>query len=114
VFCFVAAIEYIAHHDFGYPKYKQPGFPMRSINLGMYLKDVEAGGETAFKRWRNGETSDAISVKPEKGKAILFYLQNPDGNLDDLSQHAAMPVRKGEKYFTNLWIHDPYRWYGAH
>jgi hypothetical protein len=26
----------------------------------------------------------------------------PDGNLDDLSQHAAMPVIEGEKWFGKL------------
>jgi hypothetical protein len=36
-------------------------------------------------------------VKPEKGKAILFYNLLPDGNYDDRSLHAAAPVRKGEK-----------------
>lgn len=30
-----------------------------------------------------------------------------DGNLDDLSQHAALPPRKGEKYLINLWVWDP-------
>lgn len=36
-------------------------------------------------------------VKPEKGKAILFYNMLPDGNYDDRSLHAAAPVLKGEK-----------------
>lgn len=99
--------EYTAHHDFGYPRGDHPDSPSRSINLCMYLNDVEEGGETAFPRWRSGHTADGIKVKPEKGKAMIFYMVNPDGNLDDLTQHAAMPVIKGEKYFLNLWIHDP-------
>ena len=101
--------EYTAHHDFSYPNGKHPDSPSRSINLCMYLNDVEEGGETSFPRWRNAETGEAIKVKPEKGKAMIFYMVNPDGNLDDLTQHAAMPVIKGEKYFLNLWIHDPVR-----
>lgn len=75
----------------------------------MYLKDVESGGETSFPRWRNAETGEAINVKPEKGKAMIFYMVNPDGNLDDLTHHAALPVIKGEKFFANLWIWDPIR-----
>lgn len=75
----------------------------------MYLNDVPAGGETSFPRWRNGETSEAAKVKPEKGKALIFFMQNPDGNLDDLTHHAGLPVVEGEKWFSNLWIHDPYR-----
>ena len=101
--------QYTAHHDFGYPTAGQIGSPSRSINLCMYLNDVEEGGETSFPRWRNGETSDSLDVKPEKGKAMIFFMTNPDGNLDDLTQHAALPVKAGEKWFANLWIHDPYR-----
>jgi prolyl 4-hydroxylase len=45
-------------------------------------------------------------VTPEKGKAMIFYMYLPDGNLDDLSQHAALPVLEGEKYFANLWVRN--------
>lgn len=101
--------EYTPHHDFGYPKAGQKDAPTRAINICMYLNDVPSGGETSFPRWRNGETSAALKVKPEKGKAMIFYMINPDGNLDDLSHHAGLPVLEGEKYFANLWIHDPIR-----
>lgn len=100
--------EYQAHHDFSMPK-ETPDSPSRSINLCLYLNDVAKGGETSFPRWRNAETGESIKVKPEKGKAMIFYMVNPDGNLDDLTQHAALPVIEGEKYFANLWIHDPVR-----
>jgi prolyl 4-hydroxylase len=71
-------------------------------------------------------------VKPERGKAILFYNLLPDGNYDDRSQHAAEPVTQGEKvrkqvnvrgqpttpsstanhpfyckWLINLWVWDP-------
>lgn len=39
--------------------------------------------------WQNGETFHELKVKPEVGKAILFYNQLPDGNMDDFSQHGA-------------------------
>lgn len=100
--------QYTAHHDFGYPD-TRPNSPSRSINLCMYLNEGIVGGETAFPRWRNSETDDAVKVVPEKGKAVIFYMRLPDGNLDDLSQHAAMPVIEGEKWFANLWTWDPYR-----
>jgi prolyl 4-hydroxylase len=105
--------EYTAHHDFSYPDVRPdgaPNSPSRSINLCMYLNDVEKGGQTSFPRWRNAETSNSLDVTPEKGKAMIFYMVNPDGNLDDLSQHAALPVGPGsEKWFTNLWIWDNVR-----
>jgi prolyl 4-hydroxylase len=101
--------QYTAHHDFGFPKAGQANSPSRSINLCMYLNDVPQGGQTSFVRWRNGHTSSSLDVTPKKGKAMIFFMLNPDGNLDDLTQHAALPVLEGEKWFANLWIHDPIR-----
>ena len=100
--------QYTAHHDFGYPD-TRPNAPSRSINLCMYLNEGMVGGETAFPRWRNAETDDGIKAVPKRGKAMIFYMKNPDGNLDDLSQHAAQPVIEGEKWFANLWTWDPER-----
>ena len=101
--------EYTAHHDFDYPD-SSPNTPSRSINLCLYLNDEGlVGGETAFPRARNAETVEGIKAIPKKGKAVVFYMKNPDGNLDDLGQHAAMPVIQGEKWFANLWIWDPIR-----
>ena len=100
--------QYTAHHDFGFPD-TRPNAPSRSINLCMYLNEGMVGGETAFPRWRNADTDDAVKAVPQKGKAMIFYMKNPDGNLDDLSQHAAMPVIEGEKWFANLWTWDPVR-----
>jgi prolyl 4-hydroxylase len=101
--------EYTAHHDFGYNQMSDPNQPSRSINVLLYLNDVEEGGETSFPRWFNAETSGGLDVKPEKGKAVLFYMLLPDGNSDDLTQHAALPVIKGEKWMSNLWIWDPFK-----
>lgn len=100
--------EYTAHHDFGYNKMHLPHQPSRSINMLLYLNDVEEGGETQFPRWLNAETREGLNVKPEKGKAVLFFMILPDGNSDDLTQHAALPVIRGEKWMTNLWIWDPF------
>jgi len=41
------------------------------------------------------------------GKAVLFYSFMEDGNMDDLSQHAALPIIEGEKFLINLWVRDP-------
>ena len=75
----------------------------------LYLNDEGlVGGETSFPRWLNANTTEILKVKPELGKAILFYNQLPDGNYDERSQHAAMPVIEGEKWLTNLWVWDPH------
>jgi hypothetical protein len=46
------------------------------------------------------KTEEALVVAPKSGKAVLFYSQLPDGNMDDLSLHAALPVTKGEKWLV--------------
>jgi prolyl 4-hydroxylase len=100
--------EYKTHVDFAYPRVDDPVQPTRFATLLLYLNEGMQGGETSFPRWMNAETSAPLQIKPELGKAILFYSQLPDGNMDELSQHAALPVQKGEKYLANLWLSDPY------
>lgn len=80
------------------------GQPCRFATILFYLNDDMEGGETTFPMWRNAETSNALTVKPEKGKAILFYNVLPDGNFDELSMHSSSPVTEGEKWLTNLWV----------
>mmetsp|Transcript_31517 Transcript_31517/g.48250 ORF Transcript_31517/g.48250 Transcript_31517/m.48250 type:complete len:238 (-) Transcript_31517:80-793(-) len=99
--------EYTAHHDFGYARLQNNFQPARFATLLLYLNDGMEGGETTFPRWVNAETFHELAVTPEAGKAVLFYSQLPDGNMDDLSQHAALPVTKGEKWLMNLWVWDP-------
>lgn len=88
--------------------------PTRFATLLLYLNEGMTGGETSFPRWVNGETREVLQVKPELGKAVLFYNQLPDGNYDDRSQHAAKPLLKGEKWMTNFWVWDPYNAKEAH
>ncbi len=99
--------EYTAHHDFGYARAGDKIQGARFATLLFYLNEPESGGETEFPRWYNGETSIGLQASPQKGKAVLFYSQLPDGNMDDLSHHAALPVKKGEKFLINLWVRDP-------
>jgi hypothetical protein len=50
----------------------------------------------------SGKTFEQLKVAPEIGKAVLFYSQLPDGNMDDFSQHAALPVIRGEKWLVRF------------
>ena len=38
---------------------------------------------------------------------VLFYNLLPDGNVDERSLHAALPVLEGEKWIANFWVWDP-------
>ena len=76
----------------------EDGQPSRFATILLYLNEVEEGGETSFPRFLNGEKGQILDVKPEVGKAVLFYNVLPDGNYDERSQHQAKPVKKGEKW----------------
>jgi prolyl 4-hydroxylase len=105
--------EYEAHHDFGYAKIDDTNRPdgqgARFATLLLYLNDNMVGGETSFPRWVNAETFKQLKITPKAGDAALFYSQLPDGNLDDFSQHAALPIIDGEKVcccYTRPWMYE--------
>lgn len=79
-----------------------PNQGARFATLLFYLNDGMKGGETTFPRWVNGESFHKLRVVPKAGKAVLFYSQLPDGNMDDFSQHAAEPIIEGEKWVRLL------------
>jgi prolyl 4-hydroxylase len=100
--------QYTPHHDFSVPLAQKDLQPARFATILFYLNEGMEGGETTFPKWKNAESSEKLAVKPEKGKAVLFYSILSDGNMDELSQHEAAPVKKGGKWLTNLWVWDPY------
>lgn len=95
-----------------------------------FLDNVEDGGETAFpiadnstfdeEVWmRDSENTCNLAknchkanvvVKPEKGKAVLWYNHRVDnktgwmGHLDRLSFHGGCDVKRGTKWIANNWI----------
>tara|TARA_Y100000389_G_scaffold36102_1_gene30674 strand:+ start:814 stop:2955 length:2142 start_codon:yes stop_codon:yes gene_type:complete len=75
----------------------------RLITGLVYLNDVEEGGETRL-------TKLGFSVKPEKGKLLVFhntYMKETGSHVKHpMSEHAALPVIKGEKYAFNLWFKE--------
>eukprot|EP01084_Bolivina_argentea_P005901 11151_1 len=96
--------EYKAHHD-----WRTNRLQTRFATFLMYLTDMaspNAGGETEFPRVKN-ENGETLKVHPGKGRAAMFYDMLEDGNVDDLTIHAALPVKEGEKWLANVWIWDP-------
>lgn len=99
--------QYAVHQDWISADIAKPHQANRFATLLLYLNEGVTGGETSFPVWANAKTSEGLKVVPKVGKAILFYNLLPDGNMDELSIHAALPVLKGEKWIINLWIWDP-------
>lgn len=75
----------------------------RYATFGIHARAAEEGGGTSFPRAFGGK---GIDIEPPSGSAILFYNVLPDGNGDISAEHSGMPVLKGQKYFSNVWIHD--------
>lgn len=69
----------------------------RLYTLLIYLNDDYEGGETNFPKINK-------SVKPQKGKAVLFKNVDENGSLIFESFHGGMPVKNGEKWIANKWI----------
>lgn len=69
----------------------------RLWTLLIYLNDDYTGGETLFPHIDK-------SVKPEKGKAVLFKNVDDNGAIIRQSFHGGNPVLSGEKWIANKWI----------
>ena len=72
----------------------------RLITTLIYLNDVEEGGGTYM-------TKLDKTILPKKGKLLVFSNTYKDShNRHPLSEHAGLPVIKGEKYIFNLWFRE--------
>eukprot|EP00977_Amphora_coffeiformis_P019470 scaffold7281_cov171-Amphora_coffeaeformis.AAC.4 len=92
------------HTDFTSERIMHSPQEARFSTLLLYLNEPEEGGETSFP---NAKTYEALDIKPELGKAVLFYSMLPDGNLDEKSLHFFKPVTEGTNYVTKLWLWNP-------
>ncbi len=70
----------------------------RIYTIIIYLNDDFEGGETYFK-------NIDMSIKPKKGKAVIFKSLDENGNILKKSLHQGSEVTSGTKYMCNKWIH---------
>lgn len=98
--------EYRQHHDSW--EHDESAKAIRCMKYGgqrlftalVYLNDVEEGGGTCLTRLN-------INVKATKGRLLFFENVHKNTNKKHiLSEHAGMPVLKGEKWAFNLWFRE--------
>jgi prolyl 4-hydroxylase len=51
-----------------------------------------------------------LAIRPQRGSALLFYNQLPDGRLDPQSLHGGCPVLQGVKWGANMWLWNDCRY----
>nr|XP_009860947.3 prolyl 4-hydroxylase subunit alpha-1-like [Ciona intestinalis] len=71
----------------------------RIATMLLYLNDVKEGGRTAF-------IEPKIVAKPIKGSAVFWYNLYPSGLGDPRTRHASCPVVIGNKWASNVWVHE--------
>lgn len=94
----------IAHSDFFLPdnKGRNPEVDRSGQRVKTFLIALRGdfeGGETDFPNL-------GYKFKGKKGEGIMFSNVDKSGKGDPRSVHASLPVTKGEKFITTLWIRD--------
>jgi prolyl 4-hydroxylase len=75
------------------------GDNQRIYTMLVYLNDGYGGGETHF-------TRTGLTFAGRTGDALLFRNSTPSGEPDEMTQHAGLPVVRGEKYLASRWIRE--------
>jgi prolyl 4-hydroxylase len=69
----------------------------RVLTALVYLNDAYEGGETEFPR-------AGLTIRGHRGDVLVFRSINAQGELDENSEHAGLPVTSGVKYLASRWI----------
>ena len=90
---------YGQHHDYS-SHIKDRAEGVRILTVFFYLNDVEQGGGTRFPLLD-------ITVTPKKGRALVWpsVLNDAPHDMDERTEHEALPVQEGIKYGANAWVH---------
>ena len=98
------AQEYQPHFDFFEPQTEEEARMLqesgnRVETLIFYLNEPEEGGATYFPQLK-------LSIHPKKGSVIRFGYLGSDGVPDRRSEHAGLPIVKGEKWIMTKWLRE--------
>ena len=86
----------ITNSDISKKKNREAG--QRKATFLIYLNEDFKGGETVF-------PLIGLSIRPKRGKAILFWNIDKDEHILKESKHQGMPVLEGQKYICTKWSH---------
>ena len=84
--------QYRPHHDAIAGTTNQRGWTML-----IYLNENYSGGQTRF-------FPSGLTVRGQRGDALLFRNLLQDGSPDPAAQHAGLPVTAGHKWLATRWI----------
>ena len=80
------------------PYFKTGG--QRIAQLIVYLQPPEAGGCTKFFEPGFG----GLTVRPDRGKALVFPVASLEGEADERYLHSGEPVEAGTKWILGTWL----------
>ena len=94
VVCYEPGGKFDAHYDNDY----NSNVATRCATLLVYLNDDYNGGETEFVKM-------GVTIKPKKGKGILFWSLDEKTQMIDASMHRGNTVENGNKWICTKWTH---------
>ena len=77
----------------------------RIAQVIVYLQAPEAGGCTKFFE----PEFEGLSVRPDRGKALVFPVASLDGEADERYLHSGEPVEAGTKWILGTWLMETER-----
>jgi len=86
-------------------------FSSKSKYYDQALRELRSSGGPEFLKegsWEEKMVAECRSgklvIRPMNTRAVLFYSQHPNGELDMSSHHGSCPVLNGNKWAANLWV----------
>ena len=77
----------------------------RRATVLVYLNDVSEGGATRFEKLFPNGDGNPLDVRPEKGKALIFFPGTNASRPDPRTLHTAVEAVPGhEKWISQLWV----------
>ena len=90
----------------GWPPHQDPSERVSTKDALANLRASERGNVLEHGSWEENlvaQCRSRLAVRPHSSRAVLFYSQYPNGDVDPASLHGACPVLSGQKYAANLW-----------